>query len=62
MWGTRAATSVVTSAVMGVIALTFYSDSFRFGVVLVAAFLVFTLFYNYFANRRKYRRSRPATD
>lgn len=62
VWGARAAASVVAFAVMGVIALTFYSGGFRFGVVLVAAFLVFILFYNYFANRRKYRRSRPATD
>jgi hypothetical protein len=62
MWGSQAAASVVAFAVMDANALTCYSDGFRVGVVLVAAFLVFILFYNYFANRRKYRRSRPATD
>ncbi len=60
MLGARAAASVVVFAVMGVFALTFYSDGFPFGVALVAAFLVLILCYNYFANRRKYRRSRPA--
>ncbi len=62
MLGARVAASVVAFAVMGVFAMTFYSDGFRFGVVLVAAFLGFVLCYNYFANRRRYRRSRPATN
>jgi O-antigen/teichoic acid export membrane protein len=59
MLGARAITSVVTFAVTGVIALTFYAEGFRLGVVLVVAFPVFILCFYCFANRRRYRRSRP---
>lgn len=63
MLGARVAASVVTFAVMGVLAVTFYADGYLFGAALVAAFLVFILcYYYYFANRRRYRRSQPTTD
>lgn len=58
MFRVRVAASVVTCAVMGVLAVTFYADDFRFGVVLVVAFLVLILCFYYFANRRRYRRFR----
>ena len=58
MFGARVAASVVTLAVISLLAVTSYADGFRFGVVLVAAFLVLILCSYYFANHRRYRRFR----
>ncbi|CAA9453426.1 MAG: hypothetical protein AVDCRST_MAG28-2060 [uncultured Rubrobacteraceae bacterium] len=58
MFGVRVAAWVVTLAVMSLLVVTSYADGFRFGVVLVAAFLVLILCSYYFANHRRYRRFR----
>ena len=56
----RAALSVVAFAVIGVLAMAFFSRGFWFAVALVVAFLVFFPLSNYSANRRGDRRSRSA--